>query len=111
MENVLTQEMIVHFVEHLQSSEKAQNTIEKYRRDSIRFMQFLNGLPVTKERVIQYKKYLWDEKYSVRSINSMLASVNALLYKRIVFVCNKKIHKLTGRFAGIDVSFDGKLRI
>lgn len=79
MENILTSEKITRFIKHLQCGEKAQNTIEKYHRDSIRFMQFLSGLPVTKESVIQYKKYLLDENYSVRSVNSMLASVNALL--------------------------------
>lgn len=79
MENILTPEMIACFVEYLQSNEKAQNTVEKYRRDSVCFMQFLNGLPVTKETAIQYKKHLLAEKYSVRSVNSMIASVNALM--------------------------------
>lgn len=79
MENILTPDTIACFAEHLQSSKKMPNTVGKYRRDTIRFMQFLGGLPVTKESVIQYKKHLLDENYSARSINSMLASVNALL--------------------------------
>ncbi len=79
MENILTSERIARFTEHLQSDEKAQNTIEKYHRDAVRFMQFLNRLPVTKETVIQYKKHLLNKRYSARSINSMLASINALL--------------------------------
>lgn len=35
MENILTSERIVRFTEHLQSDEKAQNTIEKYHREVV----------------------------------------------------------------------------
>ena len=40
-------------------------------------MAFVNGAEITKEVVIEYKKYLQDS-YAVRSINSMLASINSL---------------------------------
>ena len=39
---------------------------------------YLNGAEVTKETVIVYKGKLLSENYAVRSINSMLASLNSL---------------------------------
>ena len=39
---------------------------------------YLNGAEVTKETVITFKSKLLGESYSVRSINSMLASLNGL---------------------------------
>ena len=41
------------------------------------FSAFVNGAEITKEVVIEYKKHLQDS-YAVRSVNSMLASINSL---------------------------------
>ena len=38
----------------------------------------MNGAEITKESVIAYKDKLISESYAVRSINSMLASLNSL---------------------------------
>lgn len=60
MENILTSEKITRFIKHLQCGEKAQNTIEKYHRDSIRFMQFIGDLPVTNPAVVRYTEIHQD---------------------------------------------------
>ena len=58
--------------------EKSDATIEKYIRDVTTFVSHMNGAAITKETVIAYKQHLLDESYAVRSINSMLASINSL---------------------------------
>ena len=40
--------------------------------------QYLSGAEITKETVIAYKNKLLSENYAVRSMNSMLASLNSL---------------------------------
>lgn len=64
------------FREHLFESEKSDNTIEKYMRDLLRFVRFLNGAEATKERALAYKNELCGN-YAPVSVNSMLSSVNA----------------------------------
>ncbi len=74
----LTMNHISEFALHLKSEERSENTIKKYIRDVRMFTIYLNGAPATKEKVISYKCKLLTEEYSVRSINSMLASLNSL---------------------------------
>lgn len=75
---ILTKEMIGEFSCHLKSEEKSENTMEKYLRDVRVFAAYQNGAEVKKETVIAYKNKLLAENYAVRSINSMLASLNSL---------------------------------
>lgn len=74
---ILTKEIISDFKEYLILEERSGATVEKYIRDAKAFLAFVNGAEITKEVVIEYKKYLQDS-YAVRSINSMLASINGL---------------------------------
>ncbi len=69
--------MIGEFKEYLISEEKSPSTIEKYIRDVRAFSAFTGNSEITKETVIAYKKSL-QENYAVRSVNSMLASINSL---------------------------------
>ena len=78
MERTLTQNKISDFYTWLKSEEKSENTVEKYIRDATAFMAYLSGGVITKETVIAYKSKLIAENYAVRSINSMLASLNTL---------------------------------
>lgn len=78
MERTLTQNKISDFYKWLQSEEKSENTVEKYIRDVTAFMAYLGGGVITKETVIAYKSKLIADNYAVRSINSMLASLNSL---------------------------------
>lgn len=75
---ILTKALLEKFREHLILEERSDATIEKYCRDVYTFAAFADGAEVTKEFAIAYKTKLKDEGYAVRSINSMLASVNSL---------------------------------
>ena len=74
----LTEEKIIQFKQHLISEEKSANTIEKYLRDVRAFAGFLYGREVTKENAVGYKQKLVDNGYAIKSVNSMLASINSL---------------------------------
>ena len=73
----LTQEIISDFKENLILEERSEATVEKYIRDVTAFSAFANGGEISKEMVIAYKKHL-QGNYAVRSVNSMLASINSL---------------------------------
>lgn len=73
---VITAKMIAGFREHLILEERSVATIQKYIRDVNAFMAYAQNSAITKETVIAYKKYL-QENYAVRSVNSMLASINS----------------------------------
>lgn len=72
----ITATEIARFKEHLILEERSAATIQKYIRDVKVFAAYANGA-VTKEIVIAYKKHL-QEIHAVRSVNSMLASINCL---------------------------------
>ena len=73
----LTSKEIEKFRNYLREEEKSENTQEKYIRDVTAFSAFCDGT-ITKDTVIAYKQNLIDSGYAVRSINSMLASINSL---------------------------------
>lgn len=75
----LTKEQISYFGSYLRTEEKSAATREKYLRDVQAFYEFAQGSTLTKELVISWKQKLSRRGYAVRSINSMLASVNSLL--------------------------------
>ncbi len=75
---ILTKALLDTFKEHLILEERSEATVEKYMRDTEAFMAYANGGEITKETVIAYKNKLKNDGYAVRSINSMLASVNSL---------------------------------
>ncbi len=73
----ITAKAIAEFKEHLILDERSEITIEKYIRDVKAFSVYTQNSDITKETVIAYKKHL-QENYAVRSVNSMLASINSL---------------------------------
>ncbi|MBE6919307.1 MAG: integrase [Ruminococcaceae bacterium] len=76
---ILTDAQAIAFSNHLLHEEKSPATRGKYLRDVRRFYVFVGSQPISKETVILWKRHLMDTGYAVRSINSMLASVNSLL--------------------------------
>ncbi len=62
------------FEKSLILEERSPNTIEKYLRDTRRYLEFAEE--ISKESVIEFKQYLIEQQYAPASINSMLASVN-----------------------------------
>ena len=79
MNRIITQSYLDRFQDHLRREEKSPVTVEKYLRDVRAFLAFAGERVVTKELVIAYKQDLVRRGYAVRSINSMLASLNSLL--------------------------------
>lgn len=78
-ERIINQKRIQQFSQYLAQEEKSAATVEKYLRDVQAFHRFVEGRPVNKELVIAYKKQCMEQGYAVRSINSMLASINSFL--------------------------------
>ena len=73
---IITNELINNFKIYLYEEERSGNTIEKYMRDVRFFREWLQGRNVDKSVVIEYKKELC-QRYAMKSVNSMLSSVNA----------------------------------
>lgn len=73
---VIAAKMIDEFEEHLILEERSVATIQKYIWDVKAFTAYAQNSAISKEIVIAYKKYL-QENYAVRSVNSMLASINS----------------------------------
>lgn len=78
-ERIINQKQIQQFSQYLAQEEKSAATVEKYLRDVQAFHRFVEGRSVNKELVIAYKKQCMEQGYAVRSINSMLASINSFL--------------------------------
>lgn len=78
-ERFLSEKELAAFHAGLVREEKSSATVEKYLRDARAFLLFAKGKAITKELVMSYKKQLIEKNYAVRSINSMLASLNSLL--------------------------------
>ena len=77
-ERILSADLILSFCEYLINEEKSTATVEKYLRDVCAFSVHVEERQVTKETVMEYKQYLQERNHAVRSINSMLASLNSL---------------------------------
>ena len=75
MKKLITLKEIDAFKENLILEEMSEATVEKYVRDVKMFAAYVSGEAINKEIVIAYKKNL-QEKYAVRSVNSMLAGIN-----------------------------------
>lgn len=90
----LTAEALEQFKQYLISEEKSAATVEKYLRDTTSFHDYIQNGEVTKELAIAYKQKLIDAGYAVRSINSMLASINSLFSFLGWYDCKVKTIKL-----------------
>lgn len=71
---------LLAFKEHLQNEGKSNNTIQKYLRDTGKFLAYISvspaDTPLSQELADAYVQYLQSENYSIASINSMIASIN-----------------------------------
>ena len=79
-ERIITEKQIDEFRRHLLCEEKSDMTVSKYLRDVQVFKAYAQQKEITKEVVIGYKQMLIEKGYAVRSVNSMLASLNSLLH-------------------------------
>lgn len=76
-ERILTADIIEKYEKDLILQEKSTATIEKYIRDVKAFSIYAQNKVIAKEIVIEYKNFL-QSNYAVRSVNSMIASINSL---------------------------------
>lgn len=75
-EKIITDQRINAFKVYLYEEERSGHTIEKYMRDLRFFRQWLQERRIDKSAVIEYKKELCG-RYALKSVNSMLSSLNA----------------------------------
>lgn len=78
VKRVITDEIITNYQRHLREEEKSIATAKKYIRDVLAFKVYANKEWITKETIIAFKQQLVNSGYAVRSVNSMLASLNSL---------------------------------
>lgn len=76
----LTKQQVEAFKNSLALDEKSKATIQKYMRDVHAFYAFILGKEIEKEQMIAYKKHLLEQHYAVRTVNSMLCSINRLMH-------------------------------
>ena len=69
---------ILSYRQWLRREERSGKTIEKYLRDVCSFAAWLDGRPVTKEAVAQWKARLLACSYAPSTINASLAALNGL---------------------------------
>lgn len=91
---IITNKLIQQFENHLKIEEKSKNTIDKYIRDANAFAKYLCGNAISKEFAITYKQHLQDSGYAIRSINSIIASLNCLFAFMGLYDCRLKSLKL-----------------
>ncbi|HIT03198.1 MAG TPA: tyrosine-type recombinase/integrase [Candidatus Caccocola faecipullorum] len=76
----LTLQLIEAYLRRLAEDERSAATIGKYRRDLLRFYEFLpEDKTIDKSAVLGWKETLVARRYASSSVNVMLASVNGLL--------------------------------
>lgn len=74
---IITETLLVSFVQSLYNDEKSRITIEKYKRDIQKFVLYSGGQEINKPLILAYKAEL-EKLYAVTSANSMLAAINTL---------------------------------
>lgn len=95
----ITKLQLEEYETYLIEQEKSKYTVEKYRRDIQKWLDFLEKREVTKELMIEYKKKL-EQQYAAASCNSMLVAVNVFLkylglekYRVKLFKVQKKVFR------------------
>lgn len=93
-EQIILEEDVSCFSRYLFMEEKSTATIQKYIRDVRAFMRFAGKAQVTKEVAMAYKKECLDLGYAVRSVNSMISSINSFFAYKGWSNCKVKILKI-----------------
>lgn len=71
----ITKEIISQFDDFMREQEKSLSTIKSYMRSLAALCAFLNGAPVVKSTLIEWKESL-TRQYAAASVNAILAAVN-----------------------------------
>ena len=75
----LTNEQILAFSTALFQAERSQATVEKYLRSVRDFFRYLDGRPVAKSVILDWKDSLRRRGYAPSTVNASLAALNYLL--------------------------------
>lgn len=77
MQKIITKQAMEAFEKWLLDAEKCIATVQKYLRDLKKLKCFAGESLLDREKVLAYKKELWDcGKYKISSINSFLVAAN-----------------------------------
>ena len=76
----MTSEKIEAYLKELSNEERAEATIEKYRRALLSFAAFLCGEAVTPETIKNWKDDLREKNYAPSTINTYLAALNGFFH-------------------------------
>ena len=82
------------YTAYLKRIERSNNTIEKYHRDVLSFVHWLNNRSVECENVVEWKHHLLRKGYTPATINSMLIAVNRFFVFMGWDECRVKVLKL-----------------
>ena len=74
----LSPTLIERYLTHLREAERSSHTISKYAHDLTTFLNYLNGKPLTKANLIEWKSTL-VASFMPTTVNSMLVAVNGYL--------------------------------
>ena len=84
----LLEKDIRRFTRHLETSEYARGSVEKYLRDVRAFASWADGRAVTRELAARWKEHLLAEGLQPVTVNSKLAALNRLS----IFLGWKRLH-------------------
>jgi len=78
MDRQITQKSLQTYGAYLRREEKSSATREKYLHDVGSFARWLEGRPVTREAVAEWKDHLLALHYAPTTVNAALAALNSL---------------------------------
>lgn len=93
-EKRITETNVTAYTAYLKRIERSNNTIEKYHRDVLSFVHWLNNRSVECENVVEWKHHLLRKGYTPATINSMLIAVNRFFVFMGWDECRVKVLKL-----------------
>ncbi len=96
MKHVITAASAKQFCQYLLSEEKSRATVEKYSREVERLSIFLQGSPVSKLKILEYREWIAKE-YQAQTVNGKLSAVNAYLQFINRGDCKVKLLKIQRR--------------
>lgn len=78
MKNNGMNKKLYEYEKYLYENEKSPATIEKYKREIQRFLDFLKERDLTKELLVEYREALQKE-YRIRTVNGKISAINSFL--------------------------------
>lgn len=94
--HIISEETIAEFEEYLLENELADATIRKYSRELHCLMEYLNGAPVTKLLLLEYRKAQQKNNQSA-TVNGKISAINHYLKYYDLQDCALKLLKIQRR--------------